>query len=330
MTHELRPRRVILTPRVIHTLTDAVRRDGTHTMIDDEPATELIAPTLLLRDPVDRLPTDRGRRFNLAAAIAMATAALIKVPDEWTRRFMADAAGRLEDVTSFGPTTRPAVRHDGDYLVAETLRATETFLRAKPATLVGPDEVLTLHSVLDLRFLVRDGVLHLHVASDAQDAVRTLPTLHEYVCRRLELAPGALALVPSTLYLRSSDQDVVSSLTRQRWPFKMKPMPALSDADLALYRDLVTLYLEASTFDSIVAASHWHDRPGLRYLLNWACVLRAFALRHTLPVAALAAHDLLDDPTLKNVLRQWLAEAGVIRGRVATAVDDGAPLEEMP
>lgn len=317
-----RLRRQIITPRVTHGIFDALLEDGTPVTITGKRATEFYTPLLQLRDPQDRVFTDRARHFNVAAAVALLSSSLVQVPDGWTAQFMGQTDHpSVEDITlwptSFAESGMPP--YHLDRYVLEQLKASLEWLGEDSTQMVGPDVATSYNVELDLHWKVRDRMLNLYVtANGPTDVVRDMPYdlfmvagLHEFMARRAYLPLGDIVFSTSSLYLLDTDRPQVKKLARQRWPFKSAPMPVLTDDDLERYRVLITQHLTSATFNDVIKRHEWTTPAGI-YLLNWACVLRSFLFRTDSPVAAMRAHDQLKDPTLKTVLRQWLTKAGAI------------------
>lgn len=316
-----RHKRVLLTPRVIHGLTDVILGEGQmQSRIGDIPsAKELYAPQIILRDPNDRLVTDRTRKMNVAYAVASVVAAFWDFDDEWLMQFATDpSSGYHEDENLwakssswwFSPTTN----------IRGQFRDAIDELQYTGGSYTIPLSVSSIP--FDATFDARERAINCVISAVYIDAIRDLPymiflagAIQEALAAKLKQPTGIMTIVPTSIFIRDTDFASVNKSARRRWPFKMNPWPTnFSDAAIDMFGSLMES-ITVSTFMEQLNRPIWYrEDGGFAFLANYACVLRAWVVREKLPGEVQKAHDRLHDATLKTVLRPWLIEDGLIRG----------------
>jgi hypothetical protein len=339
-------RKLLATPRKMDTLIRTVHEDGIRGRWmrwgKIVPTSSMLSTTVVLRDVGDRIVSDRGRRFNVAAAIAIFTAMLVEVPPGWLTQFVIRHQGRvtLDDPTLFATDdVLPLGLPDTTDWVHERTRLLDT---VRDTSSWGASDVgLSVmrvdlgYGMIDITLQVANDELYMHAAISRMDVIRILPhvmfvlaMLHEHLSRQIGISAGPMTMAVGELLVQSDDTKVyLEPSDVSRWPHKMRAMPRIASADLEMFRLLVGTHLTLPSFDILVKAKQWRT-PSAMYLLDLAKVMRAYLLRHANHGIAAATLQEVSCQTLRYVLRPWLG-LGVRPDEPARARIDATPFEVL-
>lgn len=317
-------KRIVLMPRAYKSFLNSVIANGHECTVRGLNTIEILNGSILVRDPLDRVIPDRGRKMNPAFAIAEWYAMMFGVTDiQFYMKFIAD----YDKFSSDGKTLDGAYAsriHYRNYnmLMRNQIQGIINDLVHDPTSrravisIYEPDDLFggggkNTPCTLDLQFLIREGKLHLIVYMRSSDVVKgvtydlfAFTMIQEYIARALDLEPGYYFHNAGSLHFYTDDMKVYNRLTGKRWPMKMPPMPKLDQDDLHEFRDLVENYLGDRNLFSITGS--WTETPERKYLLDLVYVLQAFVLRRSAPMLSRLSFSCIQDPTLKYVLRPWI------------------------
>lgn len=328
---------ITLTPRSYERVLKHVVKHGRQVSPRGEQTYELINGSMVLRNPLDRLVTNRNRRMNVAFAVAEFFSFIFAVDDiNFFTRFISDygrfsSDGKVLD-GCYGTRLKYAELQAG-------LKTTRSQLDAVVDKLSNDKDsrqaVMTIYQAGDLfggggkntpctetlQFLVRDGELHMIVNMRSSDLVRGLTydlyvftMTQELLARQLGLPLGNYYHNAGSLHVYKSDLELIDQMDKMpRWPHVMTQMPLPTQADLSAFRLMVEDGLDQDIVFFGMANDHkaWSSGPNRVYWVSQAAVMKSFINRHANPELALRAHDLVSDRSLKFVLRQALVRAGI-------------------
>lgn len=315
---------IVLMPRAFHNFLARVIEHGEPFTARGLQTRELLNSSLLVRDPLDRIITDRGRKMNIAFGIAEWYAIMFGINSiEFFKNFISDydkysSDGTVLDgaygtrINYFDQNGDPRSQIQG---VIQELRRDPTTRRAV-ISIYRDEDLFGLGGkntpcTLSLQFLIREGQLHMIVNMRSSDVVRgvtydlfVFTMLQEYIARHLEVELGSYFHNAGSLHFYETDMPLYKGLSQKRWPGKMHPMPLLESEDLRRLERLITRYLDSREFFTAIAG--WPTTPSTQYLKDLAYVMKAFRDRKSSPNASHTAFSCINDPTLKYVLRPWM------------------------
>lgn len=336
-------KQIIYSPRAYHSLIDKMIRHGESASPRGVRTLELVNASLVLRDPTDRVVPDRGRRANVAFGIAEWYSLMFGIDSiAFFSRFIENYADYSTDgdvldgaygtrvnysiVTPHGLSTRQVSQVDA---IVDKLRVDKDSRQAVISIYSSDD--LTLGTggkntpcTLTLQFLVRNDELHLIVNMRSSDVFKGLTYdvmvftfLQEYVARRLDLPLGKYIHNAASLHMYDADFKLVERLTRQRWPQTMDPMPRIERDSLTCWHQLIG---DGEGFDKpneewFETVTAWQALESTRYLADLSNVMKSFVERKRNAEAAERAYMMVNDQTLRYVLRPWLVRAGILGER---------------
>lgn len=265
-------RDIILTPRTYGKVLARILEsdDLAHVEVRGLATKELVNASMILRDPVDRLISNRSRRLNLAFGFAEWLGTMLGITDiTFYQRFIKNYDRYSSDgATLDGAYGARLLMHGYDEGksqfegVIETLRGDLYSRRAVMSIYDGLD----LHGgggvntpcTLTLQFLVRDEdedegeasapKLNMIVNMRSNDLWLGLPydlmnftLIQEFIARQLGLDVGYYYHNAASMHLYQTDDDKVSDFVgdQQRWPYKMFEMPNLTFEDLTRMGEMV-------------------------------------------------------------------------------------------
>lgn len=329
-------KRMVLMPRAYHSFLETMLASSHDSQPGGRWTKEIINANVTVRDPADRIIPDRGRKMNIAFAIAEWYAMMVGIDDiGFFKQFIKDYDKYSSDKRrldgAYGTRVRYIYAQDqggtGAWLwrnqvdgVIQELTRDRDSRRAVIAIYQSEDLFggggLNTPCTLNLQFLIRDNKLQLIANMRSSDVVRGLTydlfvftMIQEYVARRLGIALGEYFHNAGSLHMYVDDLPLVDKLTRKRWPNKMRDMPPLDTGHLLEFDNLMKHDFDSRAFFTTVA--RWPHTEEYVYLTNLACTMKAFVERKRAPTAAATAFMLINDSTLKYVLRPWLQSAGI-------------------
>lgn len=323
----------VFSPRAYGRLLSQVRRYGMRSAPRGIETAELINASLTLRNPLDRIITDRGRRMNIAFGIA-----------EWVS-FMTG----IEDITFFTRFIKDYARFssdgftlDGNYgsrIVFNELQAGEVVKRYQYEAVIDELEndpnsrraVMSIYvgndlygyggkntpCTLNLQFLIRNGRLDCLVRMRSSDVVKGLTydmfvftMVQEYIARRLDIPLGYYIHTAGSLHMYQSDFGLQNALTGHRWPKMMRSMPALGLYEISILEEASLLLGDTVEFFKYLIGLP--NSKESSYLKDLLLVMKAFIDRNDDKKIAKDSFMTIEDPTLRYVLRPWLVASGAL------------------
>lgn len=278
---------------------------------------EITNAHLVLRNPLDRLVTDRHRRMNIAFAVA-----------EFAGLFAGEdsAAYYSQFINGYG---KYSSRHDtivGAYgpRLLEHNQISAVIARLHD-DLYSRRGVLTIYSGSDLVADPRDVPCTLSIQflyREALDAIVTMRSsdaywgltydifqfsmLQEFVARNLGVEPGSLYLNAGSLHIYEDFVGEHTKMIDPRWPFLMQPMPLLNEDDIIFLWVLLRDIADTDFWMNL-------ERVSTQYVKNLVCAARAWSMRVTNPEDAKQAYfNIVGDKTLRKIVRPALEMTGVL------------------
>ncbi len=342
----MRSRHFVFSPRAYHTFIDRFLEIAEPSAPRGQSTVELINATLMLRNPIDRVVADRGRRMNIAFGFAEWYAMMFGIDSlDFFARFIHDYAKYSSDgkkldgsygtrvqypLLQFGVSGTASMAGMANQLesVIEKLKSDPCSRQAVIAIYNGDD--LTINGggkntpcTLTLQFLVRDNRVHLIVNMRSSDIyvgltydVFVFTMLQEYVAKRLGFELGKYFHNAGSLHAYEKDWPNFRKLTRRRWGQLMNTMPDYSDSrvlgDLENLRQLIE---SGSGLDADEELWFNITTTLLPSHADIAHCMKAFVDRERNPTLSEKAYYSIHDRTIKYVLRPWLVRAKVLEDR---------------
>ena len=336
-------KRFIYSPRAYHSLIDKMIEYGEPSYPRGLRTVELINATLILRNPLDRIVPDRGRRTNVAFGIAEWYSIMFGIDKvDFFSRFIENYGDYSTDGNvldgAYGTRIHYYLRNSRgapvEYLnqidcIIEKLK-TDPDSRQAVMSIYSADDLTVgiggknTPCTLTLQFLVRDSQLHLIVNMRSSDVFKGLTYdvmvftfIQELIARRLDLPIGQYLHNAASLHMYDSDFPLVDRLTRQRWPQLMETMPLLDQSDINAWFYLIRdgSGLDKPEDEWFATIDEWKANDRHWYLANLSNVMKAFVERKRNHKLSERAYLAISDMTLKYVLRPWLVRAGVLGER---------------
>lgn len=343
----MRSRTIVYSPRAYHTFIDRFRDFAEPVSPRGISTIELVNSTLMLRNPLDRIVTDRGRRMNIAFGFAEWYAMMFGIENlDFFQRFIHDydrysTDGKKADgsygtrvqypllqIDSTGHVTTPRKANQLDGIIAKlkddpcSRQAVMSIYNADDLTIGAGGK--NTPCTLTLQFLIRDNELHLIVNMRSSDVyvgltydVFVFTMIQEYVAMRLDIAPGKYFHNAASLHAYEKDFPNFDKLTRRRWPGLMNMMPTFSDFDWELELNrLIYAIVDGEGLDADEKV--WFNninRLSTDYFKDVANCMKAFVDRERNPSLSEKTYYSLNDKTIKYALRPWLVRAKVLENR---------------
>lgn len=308
---------------------ETVRPNGVETK-------ELIDATLTIRQPGDRIIPDRGRKMNLAFAIAEWISYVCGIDDiEYFKQFISnydrfstdgvhlDGAYGKRIVYSDYDGIFPIKRMQFEGVIDELRR--DPHSRRAVISIFDRDDLYggggkNTPCTLNLQFFIRLDRLHMKVNMRSCDVVKgltydmfTFSMIQELIARHLDVDLGFYLHNAGSFHLYESDYDLVNKLKRPNWRQRMRPMPRLDFFHLDLMPKLMQQFDDPELFFNTI--ENFPDEPQFDYIASLMHVMMVHVWRNQDKKVALKAYNRLDrakDATFRYVLRPWLVTAGVL------------------
>lgn len=337
----------VYSPRAYHTFTDRFLKFAQPSSPRGQSTVELVNSTLMLRNPLDRVVPDRGRRMNIAFAYAEWYAMMFGIDNlDFFTRFIHDYAKYSTDekrvdgsygtrvqypLLQFGVAGHATTVGMANQLesIVDKLRS-DSCSRQAVMSIYNADD-LTIGAggkntpcTLTLQFLVRDNQLHLIVNMRSSDIyvgltydVFVFTMIQEYVSKRLGARMGKYFHNAGSLHAYERDFPNFEKLTRRRWGRLMFPMPDFGNA--RVHGELFNLFAVVGNGIGLDEDEEmWFnliDGLAIDYVKDIANCMKAFVDRERNPSLSEKAYYQIQDPTIKYVLRPWLVRAKVLESR---------------
>lgn len=307
-------KRIILTPRSMQSILTDMITSGTDYDIFHEHVTGYMSPTFILRDVTDRLITEQGRKFNIAAGFLSFLANICYVSDkayEFVLPEMTDV-NRLDDKSIVLPVSsaKNHMQFISEINSRSKVELLSSLFKSENNKILYAEQFRGIFSQVDAQFSLIDGVLHVSANSDILDILREFPyemflltMLQEWIANESKSVAGTFTFQSPLVYLSTIDKSMINRFSRIRWPFIMPYMPVFSDATKNAMQDIVT------DFDWEIYVSYLKDsersKLDFQYMLDMVSVIQAFRYRSENVVKSMEAYKNISDKTLKHVLRPW-------------------------
>lgn len=296
---------------------------------------EMINATLMVRDPVDRVITDAGRKINFAFALAEWIAFMKGIDDiNFFTTFIKDYTQYSSDGQHLDGAYGPRVHNvlEGTNQINDVINKLKSDMTTRQAVMTIYDsEDLTsgrgginIPCTLSIQFLVRDNLLYTITNMRSSDLIKgftydmfVFTMLQEYIARQLDLGLGAYIHNSGSLHLYEQDYEaggIIDRMTETRWPYKMPDMPiSFSSIHLDSLRDFAMMCMsnDQVTIDKHFKTAHVlrsKDDEAFNYVLDLAHAMRAFVDRVADPESAQLAYSSIKSQTIKHITLPWLKQ----------------------
>lgn len=309
-------KRIIVVPRNMQTIFSDLISSGTDYVIDNEHATGYMSPTFVLRDVTDRLITEQGRKFNIAAAMLGFLSGITKISNSAYKMVLPEPedTNRLEDTAILSKT--PADKNNIDLLSScntrECIASAIRSLNKTDNIVTDVYDLFMMFQSIGVQFTLIDNVLHISASMDVADLLREYPyemfmlsMFQEWIANESAAIAGTLTITTPLAYILTQDRTMINRFSRSRWPFKMPDMPKFSMVTKNAMADIV------SDFDWDIYAKYTNDPTkktdsDFQYMMDMISVIQSLRFRKTNIVKSLEAYKNISDKTIKHVLRPWI------------------------
>lgn len=334
---------ILLTPRTWGSVMGKVLRFGDPVAPRGIPTHEIVGARAILRDPLDRVVTSQARKTNVAFGVAEFIAMTTGIDDiEFFKRFIksygdfstdgkvldgAYGTRMVYDAYPDGLYGNPVIRHEQLAEVERKLND-DPWTRQAVMAIYQREDLHGLGGVntpctLNLQFLNREGTLEMIVTMRSSDVVKGLTydlfvfsLIQEYLARRLGLNLGRYIHNAGSLHIYDYDIPSIEHMDEgSRWPFLMDAMPYLEPQDLVLTAGITQEALDdPNSFGAILYSyqTRFSTPSARRWGAQMAGVMVSYAVRKTAPESSAAIFTFVKDRTIRTVLRQRLADSGVV------------------
>lgn len=324
-----------VSPRGYHNTLERFLATADSVAVNGVETFEALNSTLLLKNPIDRLVMDPARRLNPGFAAA-----------EWYS-FMTGE----DDISFFQKFIHNYDRFSSDGKTLDGCYGTRVQgLAGSNSQLIGvidelkrdPSTRRAVVSIYDgkldlfggggrntpctetIQFLLRGGKLQTIVNMRSFDLIKgfsydiyVFTMLAEYVARQLGVDLGFYYHNAGSMHVYESDMPMISAMGKApRWPLLMKKMPKIEHGDIARWHEMTAhIFANPQDFMSVIHKPQFSSPEVQNYLVTQTAVMVSFAQRRESPHLALQAHDAVDSPSLKKLLRIWLSSAGIVSSK---------------
>lgn len=319
---------IFYSPRNYRTFADTVIETGIETTVGGKETYEIVNAEVILKNPLDRIIPDSGRKMNIGFGIA-----------EWISMMtnINDVGFFTKFIKSYGDYSTDGIRIDNSYAeriaverhgsqIEGAIRKLEAdpYTRQAVVALYSPKDVWDTKSkhlpcTLTMQFLYRDGALLAITTMRSNDVVKGLTydifvntLIHEYVAHRLGYPVGWHIHHANSLHVYKSDLPMIEGIDDPRWTHTMNEMPTtMSWEEIAKIKKAVLLC------DATVGTPDEYTLIGVTNSLadQWSVDLvlasRAIVMRNKDAEAAKTAYNGIFDLTIRRTLRPWMNAANV-------------------
>lgn len=322
--------------RAYHNFVARFLQDASESSPRGIPTKEVIGASLIVRNPVDRIITDKARKINIAFGFAEWFAILYGIDSiKFFEMFVSDYGKYSTDGEHLDGAygSRIVYEHyDPKTAYAETRNQIEAVTSRLDSDRDSRQAVISIYGsedlygaggkntpcTLSLQFILRNSVLHCITTMRSNDIIRgftydllVFSLIQELIATRLGVGLGEYVHNVGSLHMYDTDMAMVETFGKSpRWPFKMNTMPAISLETIRSFRPVID---NVGKEDFFLAAISQPVNSQTKYLLNMAYAMQAFAIRRTMPSLSKSAYSQISDTTIKHCLRPWIVRrsAGV-------------------
>lgn len=344
----MKSRRMVYSPRAYHSFSDKILESGQPVSPRGMTTIELINSTLVIRNPIDRVVTDRGRKMNIAFGFAEWYAMMFGIENvEFFSRFIHDYERYSTDGKKLDGSYGTRVQYpllqvgaSGHFTTLPNVNQIESVIDKLRSDSCSRQAVISIYNAddltigaggkntpctLTLQFLIRDNRLHLIVNMRSSDIyvgltydVFVFTLVQEYIAKRLGISVGQYFHNAASLHAYESDFPNFKKLSRIRWPGLMEEMPTLDErgwiTEMFALQSLIKNG-EAFDYDEKLWFEEVDGMIANQYFRDVANCMKAFVDRGRNSSLSSKAYYSLRDRTVKYVLRPWLVSAKVLEKR---------------
>lgn len=300
---------------------------------------EMIDMSLIVRHPSDRIIPDRGRKMNIAFAIAEWLSYVIGIDDvNYFKQFIST----YDRFSSDGVTLDGAygtrivfdspIYQNGDSIMTESKLQWEGVVSELKRDPMSRRAIISIFNrddlyggggkntpcTLNLQFFIRKERLHCKANMRSCDIVKGLTydmfsftLIQELIARQLEIEMGFYIHNAGSFHLYVDDFDLVNKLENPNWRVRMKPMPKLNFEHLSTMKDMLDCISFTDHF--LKELESFPNEDEFNYMRNLLLVMKSYLSRSNEKRISEACFRAVDDVALRYVLRPWLVSAGVLK-----------------
>lgn len=317
-------RNFLYTPRKFNKFVNAfIRSSGTSSPrgLDTH---EIINCELILKNPLDRVVVDRGRKMNIGFAIAEFIGFIGGIDDIGFYKMF---------ISSYDKFSSDGVKLDGAYGtrvvkdgISQINQVVKTLIKDKDSrraviSIYERDDLfggggLNTPCTLSLQFFIRLNSLICIANMRSCDIVKGLTydafvfsLVQELIARELQLPLGYYHHNANSLHFYETDLEMLEKcemIGNKKWPHLMEEMPSLKMHSYELLVDAARRLDDFSASRKLAIEWTQSNVPALKYYGNMLACMLSFISRKSNQSDSRSLYTLISDKTLRYVLRQWI------------------------